>query len=165
MKNLRYIASITRKELTPFVNKGISQGNFHRDWSCVCGIGSFVLAKTLGKFEYFTEIVDGSFNNGRGNFAHSFVLIDKEVIVDITATQFGYGEVVVIPFEKSSYSIDEIGINVSYLGWPKEQNPYNYKSELNKIINRAVSRIKKNNPNMQRDPVSEYNKRKIEYDR
>jgi len=96
---------------------------WYDDLCGMCAICSYELARRLKRAGFYPRV--------HVNESHSFVRVNK-VIVDVTATQFGYRERVLIRSKspgdwwndgRSFRFGDKRGMKRAFRGWPKEQKP------------------------------------------
>lgn len=128
------LAKITRQELEPFIMN--HRASFDKDWGCSCLVCSWVLHRVLKKFGIQAKLCDGKYDS----YYHAFILVDN-IVVDISATQFGKDSVVVEDFNNSKYSIDKqfnLPLYKHFQYWPDEQQPHTYSGKLNRIIQNIV---------------------------
>jgi hypothetical protein len=135
LHTIKEIASLTRQELSPFIQ---NNAWFDDDWACSCLVCSWVLNQILKLHGIKSELCIGNYNYS----THAFVIVE-EYVVDITATQFSRPEVLVEPLHGSRYEIEYKGqtARLRMKEWPDEQRPQTYRKKLGKIIKRLSTNM------------------------
>lgn len=154
IERITRIAHEVRVELQSWL-----KDKFREDLECTCGICSYTLYRVLCAVGYNAELVE-SVDNNEG---HCWVEVGGYV-VDLTATQFGYREVVFVrriaaynifpggvEFEENKYNYLKRGrpAVISVLGWGLGQSPREYMKHVDSLVRRfrngGKKAIKKNN--------------------
>ena len=150
ISRLKKLAKIARKALSPMV-KDNPLGEFESDWACACAVCAWFVTHFLKKNGFpNASFVLGQYNS----YYHGFTLVNG-IVIDVSATQFDRGAVVVEKLSNSKYHPDTFDEDAEEdLGnWPWEQRPEAYDEHLEEARVRAhkillardsgVSRVKR----------------------
>jgi hypothetical protein len=141
LKQIIKVAKLVRINMKPFIEK--YDYNFDSNYTGSCGIASYILLRVCKKLNLNIRIAEGSYKH----YGHAFNVY-KNTIVDITATQFGLRKPVHITklTKRSGYVADEWDNAVirTFKNWYPGLNPFEYKKEINKIINTTIKQFKLN---------------------
>lgn len=93
---VRQVAVLTRKHIERWAPKyDPSRLSIRQDLCGACGHASYVILNCLKRLGYSAKLVLGNYYQGSLG-SHFWVLLDNEIIIDTTATQFFCDEKVVI---------------------------------------------------------------------
>lgn len=136
---IKKIAKITREELSNFISN-----RFPSDWGGSCAICSWQLTRVLNYFGYNSTFTIGKFVTNKYKAEHAFVTLNNNLIIDITATQFFLGDIVITKlFNNKKYIIEKLNKKAIYdlRKWPIDQNPSTHKKYLDKCFKNTVNRL------------------------
>jgi hypothetical protein len=134
------IAAIIRIKIEELLDTEMFNG-IYEDLCGACAICSVALCKSLKKFGYKPDLVNGMYE---GYACHCWVELDGK-IYDITATQFGLKDKVFITdVDDFNYLEKEYINNVEefFKKWVGEQKPYKYRIEKLLVDDKDIAAYK-----------------------
>lgn len=136
-RKIRWLAKITRQELTGFIQN--TECFNSKNWKRSCLVCSWLLERV-----YKAHGVDSKLCIGIWKYAsHAFVMIGDNVI-DITGTQFKLPKVHIEQLKNSHYKVisSNIETHKDYNNWPCNQTPEHYKDKLENIFKVIIEKTK-----------------------
>lgn len=144
---LRYIATKVRRacyllahseEAKDFDYFVYADGEYDNSLCGMCAIASYALAEHLNKAGFKAHVVEGKHADGWRLFnygVHCWVLVEDEIIVDITASQYNRGGVHIVSKKDKCYRSPQKRHNYdSFLHWAESQRPTEETTQLIKKI-------------------------------
>ncbi len=141
----RALALEVRSFILSLRTRGITE-EWESDLGCACAVASYTLARFLTSKGHTAELVEGEFR-GHTHCWVSAVCDNENIIIDITATQFGrmYRDVEIVDPEFEDYQALHRGkdAELSFIvnDWPREQQPQTYIKHIERFLNTSEHKV------------------------
>ena len=137
-EHIEKLATEVRKHVVKVFGK---KERFGKNLDTCCAVASFILWGVLNRFKYKTRLIKGKFHNDD----HCWVVVNDQLIVDITASQFNdkkqkHSDVEIQPIDNKDYTAQliEHAVLQDFASWPEEQRPATYRKEIKELVKKVV---------------------------